>query len=202
MLRSTLSCTRHAQPLCKHAVRAYATKQAAGSGSRKKAAQVTSRGRPGEGGSDSKIETIKQTLLESDPTEAERLEALRRVIPSAEAHDTIQRAWQLHQRHRREAHTAELARKYAAMRSALSLLEDTSPHLYRTATEGRKFQNVDQARATNARLEGLVPREMRVPTERPGAQLWDHEWKAPVQQQQQVTGAGEGKEAAASRAKA
>ncbi|GAA5893375.1 hypothetical protein JCM8208_004423 [Rhodotorula glutinis] len=199
MLRSTLSCTRHAQPLCQHATRAYATKQAAGSGSRKKAAQASPRGgRPGEGGSDSKIETIKQTLLESDPTEAERLEALRRVIPSAEAHDTIQRAWQLHQRHRREAHTAELGRKYAAMRSALSLLEDTSPPLYRHATEGRKFQNVDQARATNARLEGIVPREMRVPTERPGAQLWDHEWKAPVQ----AAGPGEGKEAAAPRAKA
>lgn len=146
--------------------------------------------------------TSTQTLLESDPTEAERLEALRRVIPSAEAHDTIQRAWQLHQRHRREAHTAELARKYAAMRSALSLLEQTSPQLYREATEGRKFQNVDQARATNARLEGIVPREMRVPTERPGAQLWDYEWKAPVQQKQQAAaGAGEA-DKAAPRAKA
>lgn len=126
----------------------------------------------------------EQTLLESDPTEADRLAALRRVIPSAEAHETITRAWQLHERHRREAHAAELSRKYNAMRSALSLLEETSPRLYREATEGRKFQNVDQSRATNARLEGIVPREMRVPTERPGAQLWDHEWKAPVQQGQ------------------
>jgi len=88
------------------------------------------------------------------------------------------------------------------MRSALSLLEQTSPQLYREATEGRKFQNVDQARATNARLEGIVPREMRVPTERPGAQLWDYEWKAPVQQKQQAAaGAGEA-DKAAPRAKA
>ncbi|BGP47409.1 hypothetical protein JCM10450v2_003261 [Rhodotorula kratochvilovae] len=182
MLRSSLHCMRHAQPLCQHAARAYATKQAQGSGSRKKAAvAVHPRGRPGEGGSDSKMETIKQALLETDPTEAERLAALRRVIPSAEAHETITRAWQLHQRHRREAHAAELARKYAAMRAAVDLLEQTDKALWRKAVEGKKFQNVDQAGATNARLEGIVPREMRVPTELPGAQLWDHDWKAPAQ---------------------
>ncbi|GAA6056874.1 hypothetical protein JCM3770_005121 [Rhodotorula araucariae] len=196
MLRSALHCTRHAQPLCPHAARAYATKQAQGAGSRKKAAQaVHPRGRPGEGGSDSKMETIKQTLLESDPTEADRLAALRRVIPSAEAHETITRAWQLHQRHRREAHAAELARKYAAMRSAVALLEQTDTRLWRQAVEGKKFQNVDQAHRTNARLEGLYPREMRVPTELPGAQVWDHDWKAPVM-------AVAGDKAAAPRAKA
>ncbi|GAA5994461.1 mitochondrial 54S ribosomal protein mL40 MRPL28 [Rhodotorula paludigena] len=184
MLRSRLTCTLHPAHVCPAATRAYATKQASGSGSRKKAAQAVNRGaRPGEGQSDSKMEAIRQTLLESDPSEADRLAALRTAIPSAEAHETIQRAWQLRQRHAREAHAAELARKYGAMRSALDTLERTDARLFKLATEGRKFQNVDQSRATNARLEGIVPREMRVPTELPGGQLWDHEWKAPQVEQ-------------------
>ncbi|BGP15436.1 hypothetical protein JCM10213_005063 [Rhodosporidiobolus nylandii] len=166
------------------ATRAYATKAAAASGSRKKAAQSLTRGsRPGEGAGDSRVEAIKTTLYESDPSEADRLAALKRVIPSAEVHETIQRAWQLHTRHRREAHQAELARKYASMRAAIELLEETDKDLWSKAVDGRKFQNVDQSRATNARPEGLVPRELRVPTEAPGAQLWDHDWKAPAPQE-------------------
>jgi large subunit ribosomal protein L40 len=122
----------------------------------------------------------QQTLYENEPSEADRLAALAKVVPSAEAHDTILRAWRLHTRQKRESHAAELARKYSLMRGAIDLLEETSPELFKLATEGRKFQNVDQSRSNNARLEGLVPRELRVPTEQPGAQLFDMDWKAPA----------------------
>lgn len=65
------------------------------------------------------------------------------------------------------------------MRAAIDLLEATDAGLWEQAVGGRKFQNVDQAGATNARLEGLVPREMRVPTEQGGTALWDKDWKSP-----------------------
>ncbi|GAA5829883.1 hypothetical protein JCM11251_007920 [Rhodosporidiobolus azoricus] len=165
--------------------RSYATKaSAAASGSRKKAAQTVNRGtRPGEGAGDSRVEAIKTTLYESEPSESDRLAALSRVIPSPEVHETITRAWQLHLRQRRTAHQTALARKYDSMRRAIDLLEETDKELWSKAVEGKKFQNVKQ-NGGNERLEGLVPRELRVPTERPGAQLWDHDWKAPGQQQQ------------------
>lgn len=101
-------------------------------------------------------------------------------MPSREVHETISRAWALHQRHRREQHDDELARKYDAMRRAIDLLEETDPRLHQLAVGGKKFQNVDQATQTNARLDGIVPRELRVPMEQPGGQLWDSDWKAPA----------------------
>ncbi|GAA5864542.1 hypothetical protein JCM1840_000537 [Sporobolomyces johnsonii] len=170
-------------PAAPTGTRAYAAgKSAASSGSRKKAALAAGSrgGRPGEGAGDARVETIKKILYESDPADADRLAALSQVIPSAEAHETIQRAWALHQRHRREAHSAELARKYASMRAAIDLLEQTDKALWEKAVGGKKFQNVDQAGATNARLDGIVPRELRVPMEQPGGQVWDSEWKAPA----------------------
>ncbi|GAA5955840.1 hypothetical protein JCM21900_001732 [Sporobolomyces salmonicolor] len=170
-------------PAAPTSTRAYVTaKSASGSGSRKKAALASGAkgGRPGEGAGDPRIETIKNLLYEPGPSDADRLAALSRVIPSADAHETVQRAWALHQRHRREAHSAELARKYASMRAAVDLLEQTDKALWEKAVGGKKFQNVDQSHATNARLEGIVPRELRVPMEQPGGQVWDSEWKAPA----------------------
>lgn len=125
-----------------------------------------------------------QTLYESNPPEEDRIAALEKVIPSAEAHETILRAWQLHRRHKRETHSAEIARKYNAMRSAIDFLEETDRALWEKAVAGKKYQNVDQSGATNARLEGLVPREMRVPTELPAGKMWDYDWKAPQTQQE------------------
>lgn len=124
---------------------------------------------------------MKQTLYDSDPSDEARLAALAKVVPSPEVHETITRAWQLFVRHRRQSHASELARKYTSMRSAIDLLETTDKGLWEKAVGGRKFQNVDQraAREGNARLIGLVPRELRPPMEQPGARMWDGEWKAP-----------------------
>lgn len=99
------------------------------------------------------------------------------MIPSAAVHSTISRAWQLHARHARDAHAAELARKYAAMRAALDLLERESPDLFRQATQG-KLQNTSQ-RGGNERLQGLVPRELRAPMETSAEGVWDGAWTRP-----------------------
>ncbi|KAL8290017.1 hypothetical protein RQP46_002956 [Phenoliferia psychrophenolica] len=161
------------------ALRRYATPAKAGSGGKKK--ETTSRG-SGRGldAGDSRSEVIKKVLYESDPTDESRLSALAKVVPSLEAHETITRAWALHTRQQREAHDAELARKYDAMRRAIDLLEETDKTLWDKAVGGKKFQNVDQKAATNARLDGLVPREMRVPMDQEGTAMWDSAWKAPV----------------------
>ena len=108
-----------------------------------------------------------------------RLAALAKVVPSAEVHETVSRAWSLHLRQNREAHENDLAKKYKSMRSALDHLESTDKELFELAVGGKKFQNVDQSATTNARLNGLMPREMRVPMERPGTNMWDNEWTAP-----------------------
>ena len=108
-----------------------------------------------------------------------RLAALAKVVPSEEVHETITRAWALHLRHTREAHESDLAKKYQSMRAALDHLESTDTELFELAVGGKKFQNVDQNKATNARLDGLMPREMRVPMERPGTNMWDNDWTAP-----------------------
>ncbi|POY73719.1 hypothetical protein BMF94_3257 [Rhodotorula taiwanensis] len=165
--------------------RSYASKPAQNSGSRLKAAQQASRGRKTvDMTGDGRVQVIKETLYESNPPEEDRIAALEKVIPSAEAHETILRAWQLHRRHKREAHSAEIARKYNAMRSAIDFLEETDRALWEKAVAGKKYQNVDQSGATNARLEGLVPREMRFPTELPAGKMWDYDWKAPQTQQE------------------
>ncbi|ORY78863.1 hypothetical protein BCR35DRAFT_304872 [Leucosporidium creatinivorum] len=162
-------------------VRTYATPAKGGAASKQKAQKSTGpRGsRGGEGAADARVDLIKKTLYESDPSDEARLAALAKVVPSPEVHETITRAWQLFTRHRRQAHSAELARKYASMRSAIDLLEQTDKTLWEKAVGGKKFQNVDQKEATNARLVGLVPRELRPPMEQPGHRMWDSEWKAP-----------------------
>ncbi|KWU47529.1 hypothetical protein RHOSPDRAFT_24017 [Rhodotorula sp. JG-1b] len=182
-LFTSARCATPNHPAVVVGARTYASKPAQNSGSRLKAAQQAQRGRKTvDMTGDGRVQVIKETLYESDPTEEDRIAALQKVIPSAEAHETILRAWQLHRRHKREAHSAELARKYNAMRHAVDFLEETDKSLWEKAVGGKKYQNVDQSGATNARLEGLVPREMRVPTELPAGKMWDYEWKAPQQQ--------------------
>lgn len=120
----------------------------------------------------------EQTLFESSPSDVDRLSALAKVIPSLEAHETITRAWALHQRTHREAHALELANKYASMQRAVELLEKTDKTLFDKAVGGKKFQNVTQT-GSNSRLVGLVPRELRVAFDSPASGgMWDSNWKS------------------------
>ncbi|KZO89681.1 hypothetical protein CALVIDRAFT_34644 [Calocera viscosa TUFC12733] len=117
---------------------------------------------------------------------------LNAVIPSAEAHETITRAWMLHRRQVREAREEDMRRKFECMKQALDELKKVDEKLYRIATykpslrklsyaerEAMKdVKGVNARRAIEAKNEGLFPRELRIPTDTPSRQGWNHDWKA------------------------
>jgi large subunit ribosomal protein L40 len=118
--------------------------------------------------------------------------ALHRAIPSAEAHETIERAWQLHERHRREEHLAELCAMHARMQEAVEELKNVDDRLFHWATVPRDQRRLIKPeaealrgargsvrKALEARIEGLFPRELRVPTDTPSTSGWDYDWKPP-----------------------
>ncbi|KAH9065875.1 hypothetical protein EDB87DRAFT_900779 [Lactarius vividus] len=116
--------------------------------------------------------------------------AIQLAIPSKQAHDTIERAWLLHQRHQRWKREEELARKYECMRKAMDELEKIDPHLFKEAnrvddprqrgvaeTELAKTLRGVEKKALESRLPGLFPRELRVPTDTPARDGWNYEWR-------------------------
>lgn len=118
--------------------------------------------------------------------------ALQIAIPSKEAHETIERAWLLHERHTRWKRNAEAERKFASMRKAMEELEKTDPVLFkeanraedpraRTDAERELLKSVKGAerKKLDSRLPGLFPREMRLPTDTPPRNGWNYDWKAP-----------------------
>lgn len=117
--------------------------------------------------------------------------ALQRAIPSVQAHDTIERAWLLHKRHLRQRRAAEAERKFACMKAAMDVLATVDQRLYleanrrddpraRSAAEMEfvKKAKGPEIRAMEARIQGLFPRELRIPTETPSRTGWKYEWKA------------------------
>ncbi|KAF9451374.1 hypothetical protein P691DRAFT_724167 [Macrolepiota fuliginosa MF-IS2] len=120
-------------------------------------------------------------------------QAIQHAIPSVQAHDTIERAWFLHKRHIRKHREAELARKFECMKKAMEELEKIDTRLYmeanrqedpraRTAAEMQlaKTLRSSELRALEARIRGLFPRELRIPTDTPPLSGWNYEWK-PIQ---------------------
>ncbi|KAF5384945.1 hypothetical protein D9615_001143 [Tricholomella constricta] len=116
--------------------------------------------------------------------------ALQHAIPSVQAHQTIERAWLLHRRHIRKQREAELARKFECMRKAMEELERVDSRLYMEANkpedprartdaerELAKRLKSTEVRTLEARIRGLFPRELRVPTDTPPRSGWDYEWK-------------------------
>ncbi|KAF8711868.1 mitochondrial translation, partial [Rhizoctonia solani] len=161
-------------------------------------------GRPEAAPPDPRNDIIRRTLypertpdvtgLASSPTGIHRPDvelALERAIPSAEAHETIERAWKLHQRQVREQREAELKRKYESMRRAVEVLKELDPVSYAEATRGvdsRRLSETERERIkgmkrgarkkAESRVEGLFPREMRMPTDTPSRDGWNHGWTA------------------------
>ncbi|EGO31100.1 hypothetical protein SERLADRAFT_364842 [Serpula lacrymans var. lacrymans S7.9] len=116
--------------------------------------------------------------------------ALQRAIPSVQAHETIERAWLLHQRHQRKKREAELARKLECMKQAMIELEGIDSRLYMEANkhedprrrsevevEMMKSMSEPEKRAMESRARGLFPRELRIPTDTPPRAGWNYEWK-------------------------
>ncbi|RDB28771.1 54S ribosomal protein L28, mitochondrial [Hypsizygus marmoreus] len=116
--------------------------------------------------------------------------ALQYAIPSVQAHHTIERAWLLHKRHVRKQREAELARKFECMRRAMEELERVDSRLYMEANkqedprartdaerELAKTLKTTEVRTLEARIRGLFPRELRIPTDTPPRSGWNYEWK-------------------------
>ena len=114
---------------------------------------------------------------------------LQRAIPSVQAHETIERAWALHQRHVRRARDAELRRKFESMRGAMETLRLVAPGLYAEAnkeedprarseaeTELLKKLKGPEKKAVESRIRGLFPRESRMPTDTPPRNGWTYEY--------------------------
>ncbi|CAE6529832.1 unnamed protein product [Rhizoctonia solani] len=161
-------------------------------------------GRPEAAPPDPRNDIIRRTLypeprpnvtgLPSSPTGVHRPDvqlALERAIPSAEAHETIERAWKLYQRRVREEREAELGRKYESMRKAVEVLKELDPVSYAEAARGVDSRRLGEAerermkemrrgarKKAESRVEGLFPREMRIPTDTPSRDGWNHGWTA------------------------
>ncbi|KAH7886182.1 hypothetical protein F5I97DRAFT_1223570 [Phlebopus sp. FC_14] len=116
--------------------------------------------------------------------------ALQRAIPSPQAHETIERAWKLYQRHLRKKRDAELQRKFECMRRAMAELEDIDPMLFkeankredpraRSATEVEALRDIGtlERKAIESRVRGLFPRELKVPTDTPSKEGWTYDWQ-------------------------
>ncbi|KAB5595019.1 MRP-L28 domain-containing protein [Ceratobasidium theobromae] len=161
-------------------------------------------GRPEAAPADPRNDIIRRTLFpertsdihgaESSPTGVHRPDVeqvLELAIPSAEAHETIERAWKLHKREMRLAREDELKRKYASMLRAVEVLKELDPVSYAEACRGvdsRRLSEQDRERMkamkrgarkkAESRIEGLFPREMRIPTDTPRRDGWNHGWTA------------------------
>ncbi|KAF8482081.1 hypothetical protein DFH94DRAFT_648416 [Russula ochroleuca] len=143
-------------------------------------------------------DSIRKALYPSNvaskpsPTGAWRLDVARAIqiaIPSKQAHETIERAWLLYQRHQRWKREEELGRKYECMKKAMDELEKIDHRLYSEAnrledprqrgmaeTKMAKNLRTVEKKVLESRLPGLFPRELRVPTDTPPRDGWKHEW--------------------------
>ncbi|KAI0094502.1 hypothetical protein BDY19DRAFT_981976 [Irpex rosettiformis] len=147
---------------------------------------------------DPRVDIIRRTLYPANvrsresPTGTWRSNVgrrLQRAIPSVQAHETIERAWLLHQRHIRRGRQAELERKFKCMKEAMDYLYELDPKLHaeanrvedprvRTPQEVQLLKTLkgQEKKAIESRIRGLFPRELRIPTETPSRDGWRHEW--------------------------
>lgn len=117
--------------------------------------------------------------------------ALKRAIPSKQSHETIQRAWLLHERHLRWKREEESERKFRCMEKAMSELEKVDATLFKEANRAEDPRTRAQSevemlnslrgaahKALESRISGLFPREIRLPTDTPPRAGWNYDWKA------------------------
>lgn len=117
--------------------------------------------------------------------------ALKAVVYNRTVHETIERAWLLHQRHVRKQREEETSRKFESMKKAMTELEKVDRWLAdeanrkddptkRTAEDLERLAKLRgiAKRGLDVRLPGLFPRDMRIPTDTPPKGGWDHDWKA------------------------
>ncbi|KAI0785295.1 hypothetical protein BC629DRAFT_1593778 [Irpex lacteus] len=151
---------------------------------------------------DPRVDIIRRTLYPANvrsresPTGTWRSNVgrrLQRAIPSVQAHETIERAWLLHQRHIRRGRQAELERKFKCMKEAMDYLYELDPKLHaeankvedprvRTPQEVQLLKTLkgQEKKAIESRIRGLFPRELRIPTDTPSRDGWRYDWDPPI----------------------
>jgi len=153
----------------------------------------------GEPAGDPKKEAIRRALYPSSirnkatpigTWRSDVARALQYAVPSKQAHETIERAWLLSKRQVRKKRETELARKFECMKRAMEELEKVDSRLYmeankqedpRTRSQAEmalmKTMKTSEIRSLEARIRGLFPRELRIPTDTPPRSGWNYEWK-------------------------
>ncbi|TFK41918.1 hypothetical protein BDQ12DRAFT_703389 [Crucibulum laeve] len=153
--------------------------------------------KPESQGGDPRREVIRRVLypsqLRNRPTpvgtwRSDVGRAIQHAIPSKQAHQTIERAWLLHQRHVRKQRDTELRRKFECMKKAMDELEKIDTRLYleanrqedprarsRTEVDLIKTLKTSEVRVLEARIRGLFPRELKIPTDTPSRTGWNYE---------------------------
>ncbi len=130
--------------------------------------------------SDPQNEILRRTLYPSNirnresPTGTWRpdvMKALRRAIPSKQAHETIERAWLLHERHMRWRRNAEAERKFECMRRAMESWRN-STRLCSRRRIGQKTQGNEVLLKSSSARNCVVPRRRRW---RAGSQVYSQE---------------------------
>lgn len=157
---------------------------------------------------DAKLDVIRSTLYPRDsiaPTSASpvgsrhpnHVQRLEYVLPSEEAHETVERAWALLRRRERQARDKALRAKYSAMVDACDELDRLTVEMDNRKLYDRAMARMNHGAAAfyatlqfegqkrslksqwvEARPEGLVPRETWVPTETRG-KGWKYDWTRP-----------------------
>jgi large subunit ribosomal protein L40 len=146
----------------------------------------------GDGRSDLLRKTLYPPGAPSTPSPTgvhhpQHLERLAHVVPNPAVHETITRAWALHQREVRAERERSLRAKFEAMKEAMDELENIGDRrLFELATSRKSLDGEDigslkgrERKWKEARIEGLFPREAWVPTETPSTKGWNYEWKRP-----------------------
>jgi large subunit ribosomal protein L40 len=126
------------------------------------------------------------------PTGAWRLDVARAIqiaVPSKQAHETIERAWLLYQRHQRWRREEEMGRKYECVKKAMDELEKIDPKRFSEANrleDSRQRGTAEvklaktlrgaEKKLLESRLPGLFPRELRVPTDTPPRDGWKYDY--------------------------
>lgn len=177
-------------------------KSASGKSSENRSAQTkgylkkSKAGSSSSDGNSDRYDVIRQILYGEDEkmTDSARLSRLIETVPDYQIHETIDRAWKLHERHQRVKQQEQLEKQYLSMNNALEQLRLADLKLYLNVVKDEngsihRLQNIVQKNPhenininSTGKLIGLFPRQIRLPTESlPSSdKVWDHDWKNPV----------------------
>ncbi|KAL1411588.1 hypothetical protein Q8F55_002552 [Vanrija albida] len=160
---------------------------------------------------DSRLDVLREVLYpantaapgQASPVGARHpnhLARIQHVLPSHEAYETVERAYQLLRRRETEARQRALRAKFAALTDACDELEAVTTRgvnrqvydsamvrishassAYTAAAQGiaQGKRKTAESRFIENRVPGLVPREAWIPTETRG-KGWNYEWTRPL----------------------